>query len=215
MAWDNPGVSEELSRRYRSRSIFGPFLPVPPGGVRALEEDIGHPLPPDYRAYLEVANGGALQYAVRVPPRPDGTAMVFERFHSLQGLRAARRTLPGTVFTEAFAAERIPVDALLPIAADAGGSSLFLDLTPNGYGRVLGYVFGLPAWTGSDRGSMVGVLADDFHGYLDALFVDEETAEWAWEYYLGYEPTAPWRPVIEEWLDEGLPGWRALPWAQS
>ncbi|MGI5225926.1 hypothetical protein [Actinoallomurus sp. CA-142502] len=65
-------MSEELARRYRGRAVFGPFEPVDPDEIGALERGIGQALPPAYRAFLDVANGGGLPYSVRVPPGPDG-----------------------------------------------------------------------------------------------------------------------------------------------
>ncbi|MBB4929670.1 hypothetical protein F4561_000490 [Lipingzhangella halophila] len=217
-------MSEETSRRYRDRTVFGPFAEAHPEEVRAVEDEIGRPLPPDYLAFLRVANGGLLNYAVRIPPGADGDILVFSTLYRLgrnakgvygrATLLGAYRSLPGTVFAEAFSAQGIAADSLLPIACDGGDNQLFLDLSPGGGGRILAFVFGLPAWTGTPRATGCGVLADGFHDYLDTLFIDEESAEWTWEYYVGdAAPEDPWRQAVEEWLDQGLPGWRTRPWA--
>jgi hypothetical protein len=70
-------VPGELARVYRGRVIFGPFAPVRPEEVSALEGEIGQPIPPAYRSFLGVANGGSLAYSVRVPPGPEGEPISF------------------------------------------------------------------------------------------------------------------------------------------
>ncbi|WP_329243115.1 hypothetical protein OG417_45335 [Actinoallomurus sp. NBC_01490] len=88
------------------------------------------------------------------------------------------------------------------------------DLSPEGRCQVLAFAFGLPEWTGLTRNTGSGVLPENFNEYLDALFIDEDRSDWAWEYYVGdAQPTDLWRRTIEEWLDPGLPGWRTRPWA--
>ena len=57
-------------------------------------------------------------------------------------------------------------------------------------------------------------IAADFRTFLDSLFIDEEIAELTWTDHVGDDPDAAWRSVIENWLDEGLPGWRTRPWAR-
>jgi hypothetical protein len=208
-------MSEELTRRYRNIMVFGPFQHVRPADLAELEDEIGGPLPASYRAFIEIANGGNPQYAVRIPPRPDGEVLLFERLHSVSELLSEYRELPKTIFGAAFAAMGVTAGSLLPIAEDGGGSTLFLDLSPETHGRVLAFVFGLPAWTGPERAAGIGVVADDFDGYLDLLFIDDDTAEGIWEDALEDEPTDPWRLAVERWLDHGRPGWRDLPWAKT
>jgi hypothetical protein len=53
-------VSEELARRYRDLVVFGPFESVDPAEISALEGEIGQAIPPAYRAFIGVANGGSL-----------------------------------------------------------------------------------------------------------------------------------------------------------
>jgi hypothetical protein len=199
----------EPSRRYRNTFAFGPFAAFRAEEARALEDEIGRPLPPEYVAFLEVANGGSLEYVARVP---GGRALGFSALYRLGRddnheygpgtLLGAYRRLPGTVFATALAAAGLTVRSLLPVARNGRGDRLLLDLSPEGNGRVLAV------------GGLTGHVAADFHGYLDALAIDEETAEWAWDYYVGDAGVGdPWRRAIEEWLDQGLPGWRTRPWA--
>jgi hypothetical protein len=76
-------VSEELVRAYRARVIFGPFSPVHPVEISALEGEIGQPIPPAYRSFLEVANGGALEYSLLVPPGPECEPISFCELYRL------------------------------------------------------------------------------------------------------------------------------------
>ena len=71
------GMAEEVMRRYRGQVLYGPFASLDPGDMQALEAEIGYPIPAAYRAFLEVAHGGSLDYSVRVPPGPDGEIIAF------------------------------------------------------------------------------------------------------------------------------------------
>jgi hypothetical protein len=211
-------VPEVLARQYRGLVIFGPFGPVHPEEISALESEIGQAIPPAYRSFLEVANGGTLEYSIRVPPGPEGEPIGFSNLHLLgrdqhgeygwKTLLGEYRRLPGS-----WLAQHLPVATLLPIARTGGDDQVFLDLAPDRYGQVLGFVHGLPEWTGLRTRNMSGVLADDFDAYLDGLFIDPDVAEDVWSDHAGQDPADPWRRVVEQWLDVGLPGWRSRPWA--
>lgn len=211
-------VPEELARRYQGLVIFGPFNPVHPEEIRALESEIGQAVPLAYRRFLEVANGGTLQYSVRVPPGPEGEPIGFSDLHLLgrdQHGEYGWGTLLGEYrrLPQSWLAEHLPVASLLPIARTGGGDQVFIDLAPDRYGQILGFIHGLPEWTGLRTHNLSGVLADDFDAYLDGLFIDPHLAEDIWSDHGGQDPTDPWRRVVEQWLDAGLPGWRSEPWA--
>jgi hypothetical protein len=219
-------VPEEFAREYRGRVVVGPFIPVDPAGVRALEDETGRAIPPAYRRFIEVANGGSLPYSVCVPPgsvcvppgpksEPVSYSDLYrlgrdeEGGYGLGTLLGQYRWLPQTVL-----AEHLPVATLLPIARTGGeDDTLFLDLAPDRYGQVVGFLSGLPAWTGLRTHNMAGVLADDFDAYLDSLFIDPTDAADIWSDYAHQDPADQWRRVTEQWLDLGLPGWRSEPWA--
>jgi hypothetical protein len=211
-------VPEVLARQYRGLVIFGPFGPVHPEEISALESETGQAIPPAYRSFLEVANGGTLEYSIRVPPGPEGEPIGFSNLHLLgrdqhgeygwETLLGEYRRLP-----QSWLAQHLPVATLLPIARTGGDDQVFLDLAPDRYGQVLGFVHGLPEWTGLRTRNLSGVLADDFDAYLDGLFIDPDVAEDVWSDYAGQDPADPWRRVVEQWLDVGLPGWRSRPWA--
>ncbi|HEX2315836.1 MAG TPA: SMI1/KNR4 family protein, partial [Thermomonospora sp.] len=65
-------MAEELWRRYRGRILFGPFVPFEDDELAALERETGRPLPAEYTAFLRVANGGGLDYAITIPPGKAG-----------------------------------------------------------------------------------------------------------------------------------------------
>jgi hypothetical protein len=128
-------VPGELARAYRGRIIFGPFAPVHPEEVSAPEGEIGQPIPPAYRSFLEVANGGVLEYSVRVPPGPDGEPISFCNLYRLGRVEFGDYGW-GTLLGEyqqlphSSLAEQLPVTTLLPIACTGGGDQLFVDLAP-------------------------------------------------------------------------------------
>jgi hypothetical protein len=191
---------------------------VRPKEVSALEGEIGQPIPPAYRRFLEVANGGTLEYSVRVPPGPDGEPISFCNLYRLGrvehgdygwgSLLGEYRQLPYS-----WLAGQLPVTTLLPIACTGGGDQLFLDLAPDRYGQVVGVVHGLPEWTGRRPRNLWGVVAADFDTYLDGLFIEPQVAEDVWSDHAHQDPADPGRRVVEQWLDNGLPGWRSVPWA--
>jgi hypothetical protein len=184
-----------------------------------LERELGRAIPPAYRRFIEVANGGSLPYSVRVPPGPQGEPTNFSDLYRLGrdrdggygfgSLLGEYRFLPETEL-----AEHLPVATLLPVARTGGeDDTLFLDLAPDRYGQVDGFVSGLPAWTGLHTQDMAGVLAENFDAYLDSLFIEPDVAAAIWSDYAGQDAADVWQPVIEQWLDLGLPGWRSEPWA--
>lgn len=211
-------MAEEFARQYRGLILFGPFAPVDPEEIGVLEREIGQAIPPAYRSFLEVANGGTLEYSTRVPPSPEGDLVSFSDLHRLgpdQHGEYGWGTLVGEYWElpHSWLAEQLPVATLLPIARTGGGDQLLLDPAPNRHGRVLGVVHGLPEWTGLETRDRWGVLADDFDAYLDGLFLDPDVAKEMWSDAADQDPADPWRQVVEQWLDSGLPGWRREPWA--
>lgn len=199
-------MRQPLSRNYRELVLFGPFTPVPEAEL-AQAGALAGPLPEQYLRFLEVAHGGTVEYDVRTPV---GEVLSFPDLVPADRLVAEYQALQ-----ESFLAVHLPVASLLPVARDGGGSLLMLDLGPERHGHVVAFVHGLPAWTGSSRQDGFFELAPDFDTYLDALFIDEETAESEWSGVLGTALYNPWRDVVATWLDRGLPGWRERPWARS
>lgn len=196
-----------LSRSYRELVLFGPFSVVPPDVLAAVEAEVGGPLPLPYLRLLETANGGTVEYDVRTPA---GDVVSFPDL-----IPADRLVMEYQALQESFLAVHLPVANLLPVARADDGSLLMLDVGFERYGRVVAFVHGLPAWTGSTRDDAFVELAPDIDAYVDSLFIDDETAESEWSGVLGTALYNPWRDVVAQWLDQGLPGWRQRPWARS
>jgi hypothetical protein len=198
---------DEVIRQYRRRTLWGPFAPIERDDLSQVEGAIGRPLPRQFSEFLLVANGGTLPYAIRLPPDdPDGRLISYDMHHAADTLAAEWRGFPST-----YLAELLPPD-LLPVARDAGGSQLFLDLRDQTHGQVWAFVHGLPEWAGGDGGDRGGVVSPDWDGYLAMLTIDEDYASDVWaDARAGHDDA--WTTAVIAWLDSGLPDWRSRGWA--
>lgn len=158
----------------RRLEVEDPLPPPTPEELAAIETELGAPLPAEFVAFLALANGGRLDYSFDVPT-PGGEVPV--SFHSLHHTRrpSALRPSPGSMLHEIAVERRTKGVAreLLPFASDGGASVVFLDLTPEGNGRVLAWVEGLPGWDGDPRSASV-VLAADFAAFVERLYLNLE-----------------------------------------
>ncbi|RVU15274.1 SMI1/KNR4 family protein [Streptomyces antnestii] len=195
----------------------GPFRPFDLGECHALEREIGLPLPPAYRSFLEAAGGRRLEYSVHLP------ACEPEPFHSFNDLYQLGRDGAGeygwsTLLGEyrrsrdGWLAENVSLTGLLPIARNGGSDTLFLDLNPATHGQLHAFVHAI-AWPGYVGNHVFTKVADNFDAYLDGLFIDPEMAEDAWADVADSDPSDLWRRTVEEWLNRELPNWRTEAWA--
>lgn len=206
-------MNEGVSRWYRGRLVTGPFGSCDVDEVERLETEIGLPLPKAYLSFLEAAGGSSLGYSVHVP---DGGPEPFQSFDQLYRLGRDRDgdygwgTLLGEYrrSREGWLAGEVSLVGLLPIARNGGSDTLFLDLNPATHGELQAFVHGIPH-PGYLARNVFTKVADDFDAYLDSLFIDRETAADTWADVADSDATDPWRRTVEEWLDKGLPGWRA------
>ncbi|MCO4695371.1 hypothetical protein LRR80_01421 [Streptomyces sp. RO-S4] len=195
----------------------GPFRPFDPGECTALEQEIGLPLPSEYRSFLAAAGGDKLDYSVHLPACAPEPVQSFDSLFQL-GRDDAGEYGWGTLLGEyrrsrnGWLAENVPLAGLLPIARNGGSDVLFLDLNPASYGHVHAFVHAI-TWPGYLGDHVYTKAADTFDTYLDSLFIDPDTAENAWADVADSDPADPFRRTVEEWLDKGLPTWRAEPWA--
>jgi hypothetical protein len=154
--------------------------------------------------FLAVANGGYVEYAIDIATDDGGTEAL-----SFCGIFS---TNEGTFCDETFVGEiragreymKIP-QGVLPFARDGGGSMVYLDLSPEGQGRVVAFVTGMPAWAGRRQESGFVTLASSFDEYVEKLYLDREAAL----DHIEHDTTEDSHlQATEEWLDIGLPNWR-------
>jgi hypothetical protein len=203
-------------RTYRGLVLWGRFEPVARADFRHVRRVVGSRLPEEYRRFIEVANGGTLNYSVDLPPGGASEPITFSALYTITA-NSAGDFSGGTVIGEwrpagsGYVAPGFPADAL-PIARDGSGSELFLRLHPDHFGAVYAFAHGLPEWAGGDGRDTGGQVSASFDAFLDLLYIDDELAELTW---LDAHDQAEWRLVVEQWLDSGLPGWRQRPWAAA
>ncbi|KRC53021.1 hypothetical protein ASE19_11555 [Nocardioides sp. Root79] len=191
--------------------LWGPFEDVDAADLDRVEDQIGERLPDDFRAFLLVAHGGTLPYAVRLPPGDEaGHLIEFSSFAGLRGDWSLSRRWAD--FPATFMADHLP-HGLLEVANDGGGSCLYVDLRPGTRGKVWAFVHGLPEWTGLNRTNMGGEVAESWDAYLDLLTIDEDYARDVWEEAVS-SPDASWMTAVTAWLDSALPNWRSRGWAR-
>jgi hypothetical protein len=188
--------------RYR-HLLIADALPAPsPEQVAAIEALLGATLPQSFRDFLRVANGGSVAYVIDVPTGNGKNEPL-----SFSGVFSANE---GTFADDTFVGEirsgreyaKIPV-GVLPFACDGGGSTVYLDLTPEGRGRVVAFVHGLPEWAGGGTDSAFLALAASFDDYVGKLRIDRESVLDRLE---GVSSEAD-LDRVEQWLDAGLPEW--------
>lgn len=83
---------------------------------------------------------------------------------------------------------------------------VYLDLTPEGNGRVVAYVEGLPGWAGKRTESAFIEIAASFDDYVSKLRIDIEAVV---DQLQNYAKELSHIVATEEWLDIGLEGWRS------
>lgn len=189
--------------RYRHLAIGGAKAPPTPTEIAAIEKLLGASLPAPFLDYLQVANGGFLEYFVDVPGDGRTDELSFSSLFST----ARGTSLDGTFVGEIRAGRelmKIP-PGVLPFARDGGGSSVYLDLSTEGAGRVVAFVHGLPAWAGRRIESAYVELASSFVEYVDRLRLDREAAL---DHLTHDVEEREDLEALEEWLDIGSPGWR-------
>lgn len=191
-----------LYARFRHLAIDRPRPPASDDELRAVEGALGAALPASFREFLRAAGGGAVEYVIDVPTSRGGTEpMTFGSIFSAHASDA--ENLLGEI-SSARAVTEVP-PGVLPFARDGGGSVVYLDLSPEGRGRVVAFLDAKPAWTGRERASGFVELATSFDAYVEKLRIDRE---YVLE-LLESEVSAPSHvDATEEWLDIGMPGWR-------
>lgn len=193
-----------LYAQYQHLAIEKPKPPPTPEEIQALEAALGVALPPEFLAYLSVANGGSLEYEIAID-LPNGTEIL--SFCTLFCTRPDQQTYDFIEELHQWRQNANIPNAVLPFAEDGGGSTVFLDLTPQGKGRVVAFIEGLPDWASPNQESHFLTIADSFTDYVQQLYIDRDRAlEQAQNLKAAHHKNA-----MRDWLDIGLPEWREDP----
>lgn len=161
-----------MSVKYKHLEIDDAKDAPTPEDIAAIEALLGRRLPPDFLDFLSVANGAYVPYCVRV--QPGGEIVNF------YDIFLAGKNKPGEhyqTFIREIELEReqkeIPKE-FLPFASDGSHASAYLDLTPEGNGRVVAHLDGYSVWDKRSRDVQFIVLAPSFAAYIEMLFDCEE-----------------------------------------
>jgi len=158
--------------RFPHLEIDAPKGPPADEEIAEIESAVGAKLPSELLDFLAAANGGKLDYTFELPTEARPFPLCFYSLYSTRHPFPGRS--PGGLILHELEVERRLKglrSGLLPIAADGGTSVLYVDLAPERYGRIVGYVEGLPGWDGTPEGCFVE-LAPSLAEFLSALFLN-------------------------------------------
>ena len=175
--------------------------------VAAIESLLGASLPASFREFLQAANGGYLEYVLDVPVG-DGRSeeLSFSGIFSADDGDFCDETLLGEI-RSAREYQKVP-PGVLPFARDGGGSIVYLDLSPEGCGRVVAFVAGLPEWTGLRTESAFVEVASSFDEYVSKLRIDRSSVI---DHLQHDVERIEHVDATEQWLSIGMPSWRSDP----
>lgn len=172
--------------------------------LKAIEDLLGTELPEDFLEFLNVANGGYIEYVIDVSFREGKTEpLSFCSIFSTEPGDFCDETFIGEIKSEREYA-KIP-NKILPFARDGGGSIVYLDLTDEGNGRVVAFVQGLPEWTGLRTESEFIQLAASFEEYIRKLRIDRNLLI---DQIQNDVSQISHIDATLEWLEIGMPDWR-------
>ena len=142
--------------------------------IKEIENHLGAKLPQDFLNFLNVANGGYLNYSIDIDGEPISFCSIHRSGKSGNG-EYGYGTFIGEMLSDRENIISIP-EKVLPFALDGGNSSgVYLDLTPEGNGRIVAFVHGLPEWTGRERRDKFIEIASNFSEYVELLYENDES----------------------------------------
>ena len=193
--------------RFRHLAIERAKLAPTEAQLAAIEGLLDAALPATFREFLEVANGGYLEYVIDVPVG-DGRSeeLSFCGIFSAEDGDFCDETFVGEI-RSAREYQKVPA-GVLPFARDGGGSVVYLDLSAQGRGRVVAFVEGLPEWAGLRTESAFVELASSFDEYVSKLRIDRGAVI---DHLVHDARSVEHVDATEEWLDIGMPSWRSDP----
>ncbi|MGI4789400.1 MAG: SMI1/KNR4 family protein [Janthinobacterium lividum] len=193
---------------FRHLVIEDARVPVDVDEIAAIEAELGAVLPSSFLDFLNAASGGTVEYSVRIPPTSEGDEMMFcDIFHAGRDRQGEHGD--GTLVGEIRGHRRflgLP-PGVLPFARDGGDSTVYLDLTKEGAGRVIAWVHGMPAWTGHRLDDGWVTVASNFDEYVSLLQLDEADAVSLLEEALKRNNPQQ-TDASRQFLDLALTGWR-------
>ena len=190
--------------RFRHLAIERAKPPPTNAQLAAIEALLGASLPASFREFLQVAHGGFLEYVVDVPfGNGKSEPLSFCSIFSAEDGDFCDETFVGEIRSGRQYVKLPP--GVLPFARDGGGSMVYLDLSPEGHGRVVAFVEGLPAWTGLRSESTFVELASSFDAYVNKLRIDRDAVM---DHLVHDATTVAHVDATEEWLNIGMPSWR-------
>ena len=160
--------------RYHHVVIQNPLPSPGPEELTAVEQELGAALPALFAEFLTIAHGGTCDFVFDA----DGETISLGRIFRLERDPDSELRLGydyGTILGELGAereAKRLPKQ-VLPFAQGGGDVWIYLDLTPEGSGRIVAFLQGLPDWTGLRQESAFVEVAPSFNAFLESLRVNE------------------------------------------
>jgi hypothetical protein len=179
-------------------------------GNQGPRKKLGANLPRHFRTFLNVANGGSTVYSARIPAGSESEIIGFsEIYNTYRNAKGFHRTTFIQALELLYKNPKLP-RAVLPIAFDGAGSEFNLDLTNEGYDRVVVFLHGLPAsWTGKEQIEGFFEVAASFDDFIDSLFIEEDIARMILEDAIKSNNKVE-LTVVKNILECGYPNWQKL-----
>jgi SMI1 / KNR4 family (SUKH-1) len=190
-------------RQYKHLALYrGDDPRITDAELERVEGLLGLSLPATFRDFLLHTSGAELEYVFDIPVEGRTESAMFS---SVFSGRADAELADTFLYEIVFAREHEQVPAeVLPFARCAGDSILYLDLTPEGGGRIATILGSRPAWTGRPRDASFAVVADSFGEFFSSLRLDlDDIAD-----HLRTVVHEDHLAATIEQLDIGIPSWR-------
>lgn len=163
-----------MERTFKHLKIKNTNEPPTLEEIKEIEEYLGAKLPQDFLDFLNVANGGYINYSIDIDGEPISFCSIHRTGKNQNG-EYGYGTFIGEMLFDRENVISIP-EKVLPFALDGGNSSgVYLDLTPEGNGRIVAFVHGLPEWTVRERQDKFVEIAPSFSKYVELLYENDES----------------------------------------
>jgi hypothetical protein len=180
----------------------------------SLEAMLMTRLPKSFREFLEVANGGEMDFYYVDVDHPE--MKVPRSFSILYGSRPRRAGSPYGMFEHEIKLSREAAQLppqVLPFARDNSGCELYLDLTDyedTGEDRVVAFIHGMPDLDRQPKDNAWVTIALHFDDYIAQLKLEEEYCAEQLQQALGKNDAERIHKLVD-FLDQAEPAWRDKP----